>query len=221
MRRPGDGRAKMSQKQWRQLVSLFALDLDATAIAKALGCSRNTVNSHLHALRGRIQAHCRERQPLLGRMQAGDVFFQVGLVKGPSRTPRREPAALLGVVRRQGPLVMELAPDQEENALRLIRHSRFWLEMHGKADGCPLAWRRREEVVDRDQLLARSPALGLVPDEENAARDQVVRFLHFAMARLEKFRGMHLHMLRLHLKETEFRFNHPGMSFYAALRDIL
>ena len=30
-------------KQQLELLSLFALDLDATAMAKALGCSRNTV----------------------------------------------------------------------------------------------------------------------------------------------------------------------------------
>lgn len=215
-----DGRAKLGRKRWIQLVSLFALDLDATAIAKSMGCSRNTVNTHLQALRNRIADYCRLHAPLLKRFEQGDAFFQAGLVKGSARALRHEPPALWGQLPARGGIVVDLIPEREADALRLIRHSRFWLETHCKGARCPHACRQELVVLDLSMLTAW--ACGeTTPLARESPAQRMVRFLQFAMVRLEKFRGLHGHLLHLHLKETEFRFNHPGMTLYPALRDVL
>lgn len=41
-------RARVSEHQFRRLVRLFALDLDATHFAELNGLNRNTVNRYLH-----------------------------------------------------------------------------------------------------------------------------------------------------------------------------
>lgn len=216
-----DGRAKFTAQQRKQLLSLFALDLDATAIASAMGCSRNTVNAHLLTFRKAIFAVSRQKSPLLQRMQPGDVFSQVGLVKGSARALRREPAALLGSLPHSGKIVVEVAPDREADALRCIRQSRFWMESFVKGAKCPLAWEKEMVVLDKSMLTARTSHYeGAMPSKETPP-ERMARFLQFAMVRLEKFRGLHAHMLALHLKETEFRFNHPGMGLYAALNETM
>ncbi|AGW12791.1 hypothetical protein [Megalodesulfovibrio gigas] len=215
-----DGRSKLGQKRWMQLVSLFALDLDATAIARSMGCSRNTVNTHLQALRRSIAGYCRLHAPLLKRFELGDAFFQAGLVKGSARALRHEPPALWGQLPAGGGIVVDLIPEREADALRLIRHSRFWLETHCKGARCPHACRQELVVLDLSMLTAWSCGEPTSLARETPAQ-RMTRFLQFAMVRLEKFRGLQAHTLLLHLKETEFRFNHPGMTLYPALREVL
>ena len=43
-------RSRISEHQFRQLVRLFALDLDATRIAELTGLNRNTVNRNLRGI---------------------------------------------------------------------------------------------------------------------------------------------------------------------------
>lgn len=220
-----DGRAKLGDKKQLELLSLFALDLDATAMARALGCSRNTVNSHVTRLRRRILEHCRTHMPLMKHVHPGDTFFQMGLIKGAIRdrgkTPRREPAALLGVLPQDAGIVVELVPDREADALRCIRHSRFWMETFCKGPCCPQHWTQEMRILDANQLAARAVPFDTGPLRREPPPERMARFLQYAMVRLEKFRGLQPHTLPLHLKETEFRFNHPGMSLYAALKAIL
>lgn len=44
-------RSKISEAKFRQLVKLFAIDLDALQIAQVTGLNRNTVNRYLMAIR--------------------------------------------------------------------------------------------------------------------------------------------------------------------------
>ena len=50
-------RARISEPQIRQIVWLFALDLDATQIIALSGLNRNTSNRYLHGIRERIAVH--------------------------------------------------------------------------------------------------------------------------------------------------------------------
>ena len=47
-------RSKISEAKFRELIRLFALNLDATQISVLTGLNRNTVNRFLKALRERI-----------------------------------------------------------------------------------------------------------------------------------------------------------------------
>ena len=46
-------------------------------------------------------------------------------------------------------------------------------------------------------------------------------FWRFARQRLQQFRGLHRHTFELHLKETEYRFNHPRDQLYPGLLAML
>ena len=51
-------RSRISKAKIRQIVKLFAVDLDALQIAEIAGVSRNTVNRYLAAFRNRIAHFC-------------------------------------------------------------------------------------------------------------------------------------------------------------------
>lgn len=47
-------RSKISEKKTRQIMELFAHDLNASQISKIIGVNRNTVNRYLSEIRSRI-----------------------------------------------------------------------------------------------------------------------------------------------------------------------
>ncbi len=49
----------------------------------------------------------------------------------------------------------------------------------------------------------------------------IERFWSFAKRRLVKFNGIASHTFHLHLKETEYRFNHRHADLYKALPSLL
>ena len=59
--------ARISERQFRQIVRLFALDLDATQIAALSGLNRNTVNRYLRGIRERIAEYCESQSPFSGK----------------------------------------------------------------------------------------------------------------------------------------------------------
>ena len=51
-------RSKISEDKIRQIVKLFAVDLDASQIAEVTSLNRNTINRYLTAFRERIARYC-------------------------------------------------------------------------------------------------------------------------------------------------------------------
>ncbi len=51
-------RSKISEAKTRQIVRLFAIDLDASQIAMVTNLNRNTINRYLAAFRERIACYC-------------------------------------------------------------------------------------------------------------------------------------------------------------------
>lgn len=58
-------------------------------------------------------------------------------------------------------------------------------------------------------------------DEESQSDNNIESFWRFAKRRLTKFNGVPEHTFYLHLKETEFRFNHRRGNLYYAILKIL
>jgi transposase len=68
-------RSKISETKFRQLVKLFAIDLDASQIAAVTGLNRNTVNRYLMAIRQRIAQVCQRESPVAGEIEIDESYF--------------------------------------------------------------------------------------------------------------------------------------------------
>ena len=75
-------RSKISEPKFRQLVRLFALNLEATQIAELTALNRNTVNRFLRAIRERLATFCEQQSPLVGEIEVDESFFGPRRVKG-------------------------------------------------------------------------------------------------------------------------------------------
>lgn len=74
--------SKVSEAKIRELIRLFALNLDATQIAVVTGLNRDAVNRFLKALRKRIALYCETQFLLSGEIEVDESYFGSRRVKG-------------------------------------------------------------------------------------------------------------------------------------------
>lgn len=75
-------RSKISEAKTRQIVRLFAIDLDASQIAMVTNLNRNTINRYLAAFRERIACYCEAESPVSGEVEVDESYFGARRVKG-------------------------------------------------------------------------------------------------------------------------------------------
>jgi len=68
-------RARISERQFRRIVRLFALDLNAVQIADLTRISRNSINRYLHLLRERMARLCEQAAPMSGEFARGEAHI--------------------------------------------------------------------------------------------------------------------------------------------------
>jgi len=204
-------RARISEPQFRQIVRLFALDLDATQIAALSGLNRNTINRYLRGIRERIAQYCESQSPFSGEIEVDESYFGTRRVKGKRGRGAFGKTAVFGVFKRNGCVYTEIVPDCRKSTLQGIIRGRVTLDSVIYSD----SWRGYNGLVD----VGYGKHLRV-----NHGQDEFVRgkthingiegFWGFAKARLNRFRGMNKHTFYLHLKECEFRFNYRKQDLY-------
>jgi transposase-like protein len=204
-------RARISEPQFRHIVRLFALDLDATQIAALTGHNRNTINRYLRGIRERIAEYCELQSPFSGEIEVDESYFGARRITGKRGRGAYGKTAVFGVFKRNGSVYTEIVPDCRKSTLQGIIRGRVTLDSVIYSDG----WRGYNGLVD----VGYGKHLRV-----NHGQDEFVRgrthingiegFWGFAKSRLNRFRGMNKHTFYLHLKECEFRFNHRKQDLY-------
>jgi hypothetical protein len=95
-------RSRISEAKFRELIRLFALNLDATQIAVLTGLNRNTVNRFRKGLRERIAQYCEEQSPLSGEIEVDESFFGPRRVKGKRGRGAFGKTIVFGLFKRNG-----------------------------------------------------------------------------------------------------------------------
>jgi transposase len=179
--------SRLSEQKFQSVVESFALDRSATEAAAATQLSVRAVNSIYLKLRRRIGELC-ERVPS-SEMATQHSDGSHWPVQG----------EVFGVRVAEGRICCELIPGFSRTRLQARPAelaSSSWLS--------PQTSRATWDVLVDLELKHR------VCLHTAASSDLAAAFLDFAKARLQKFNGIARHTFHLHLKETEFRFNHKG-----------
>ncbi|MCW9709278.1 IS1595 family transposase [Fodinibius salsisoli] len=211
-------RSKISEAKFRQLIRYFAMDLTATNTAKLTGLSRRSVTDIYGRLRGKIVEWSIREAPLEGTIEVDESYF------GPKRIPGKRgrgaggKTIVFGIFKRRGNVYTEIVPDAKKKTLqRVIRgkidlrsviHSDGWPGYNGLVD---VGYDKHYRVKHGGDEFARG----------NQHINGIESFWSFAKRRLTQFNGVPKHTFFLHLKETEFRFNHRNNNLYNILLKLL
>ena len=207
-------RARISEAKIREIVRYVAADLTALQAAALSGLNRNTVN---RLYRGRAGAHAaglRSPAPAVWGCRGRRELLRGAPGQGPGRgRGAYGKTVVFGIFERQGHVYTEIAPDCSKPTLQGIIRGRVDPRTVINADG----WRGYHGLVD----------LGYGHVRVDHARDEFTKgtvhingiegFWGLAKVRLTKFKGLPRHTFHLHLKETEWRYNHRRADKYKCL----
>ena len=122
---------------------------------------------------------------------------------------------VFGLYKRGGKVYAEIVPDVKAKTLQALIRGRADLESVIHTDG----WAGYDGLVDLGYEKHYRVQHGI--DEFSAGNGQHINgiegFWGYAKHRLTKFKGIPKEKFALHLKETEFRFNHRGKNLYHIL----
>ena len=103
-------RSKISEDKIRQIVKLFAVDLDASQIAEVTSLNRNTINRYLAAFRERIAQYCEAESPVSGEVEVDESYFGARRVRGIRGRGARGKTIVFGLFKRNGPSTPKSCP---------------------------------------------------------------------------------------------------------------
>jgi transposase-like protein len=211
-------RSRISEAKIRQIVKLFAVDLDASQIAEVVGVNRNTVNRYLAAIRERVARYCEAESPVSGEVEVDESYFGARRVRGLRGRGARGKTIVFGLFKRNGRVYTEIVPDCSKATLQGIIRGRVDLESVIHSDG----WRGYNGLVD----LGYQKHFRVQHSENEFANAQshingIESFWAFAKTRLVRFRGLQKHTFYFHLKECEFRFNNRREDIYKLVLKML
>ncbi|HUQ65542.1 MAG TPA: hypothetical protein VM101_05285 [Flavitalea sp.] len=202
--------AHISERKVRELLKLFSEDLTATQIANISGISRITVNAYLKMIRTHIAEFNADQDP---NHRNGKSTGLNGVCI--EQTIRK---SLYGIYKSGERIITEKVSGIESNWLN------DWLK--GKVNAEPAVIEKHrlhiyQGIVDFNsiRLYRLNTPSGLA--KGRSAIDEIDMFWGLLKSRLVKFRGLNCSTLYLHVKETEFRYNHRNEEIYDLLVNIL
>ena len=211
-------RSRISEDKIRQIVRLFAVDLDASQIAEVTSLNRNTINRYLAAFRERIAQYCEAESPVSGEVEVDESYFGARRVRGIRGRGARVKTIVFCLFKRNGHVYTEIVPDCSKATLQGIIRGRVELESVIHSDG----WRGYDGLVDLGYQMHFRVQHGNNEFANNHSHiNGIESFWAFAKTRLVRFRGLHQHTFYFHLKECEFRFNHRREDIYKLVLKML
>ena len=210
--------SKISEAKFRQILRYFAMDLTATDCAELSGVSVRSVNTIYLRVRRRLAEHCEQVSPLGGELEADESYFGPRRVRGLRGRGAGGKTVVFGLLKRGQNVYTEIVPNASKAVLQAI--------IRGKADIASVIhtdrWRGYDGLVD----VGFDKHLRVNHGNNEFARGSahvngIESFWSYAKRRLVQFNGVPRHTFYLHLKETEYRFNHRHQNIYHALLALL
>ena len=210
--------SKISEAKFRYLLRLFALDLTASDAARLTGLSVRPVNEVYLRLRRRLQTWCPVPAERNGAVERDESYFGPRRVRGKRGRGASGKTIVFGLFKRGGQVYTEIVPDCSKKTLQAIIRGKIDVAAMVNTDG----WRGYDGLVDvgfdrhfrvrhgRDEFVQGASHI-----------NGIESFWSFAKARLHPFKGVPKHTFLLHLKESEFRFNHRYEDLYKLLLKLL
>ena len=210
--------SKISEVKFRYLLRLFALDLTASDAARLTGLSVRAVSAVYRCLRRRLQTWCPVPAELDGAVELDESYFGPRRVRGKRGRGAGGKTIVFGLFKRGGHVYTEIVPDCSKKTLQAIIRGKIDVAAMVNTDG----WRGYDGLVDVGFDRHFRVRHGQDEFVQGASHiNGIESFWSFAKARLQQFKGVPKHTFLLHLKESEFRFNHRYEDLYKLLLKLL
>ncbi len=205
--------------KFRQIIRYFALDYTATTTAQLVQMSIRSVNSIYLKVRQRIAQFCEQESPLKETAEVHQSFPEALRTRDIKIRDNYGKTIIFGILKQRNKVFTELVPAYSKTTLQGVIHGLIAPDTVIHSEG----WRGYDGLIDvgfgKHFLIQHGN--NQLADAESQSDNNIESFWRFARRRLTKFNGVPEHTFYLHLKETEFRFNHKRGNLYYAILKIL
>lgn len=210
--------SKISERKFREILKYFSQDFTASDTAELTLISVRSVNTIFLKLRKRIVQECEKHTPFEGVIELDESYFGPRRIRGKRGRGASGKTIVFGIFKRDDKVYTEIVPDASKASLIKVIRGHVSIESVIHTDG----WRGYNGLVDvgyskhfRVHHGSNEFANG------NRHINGIESFWSYAKRRLVKFNGVPKDTFFLHLKETEFRFNHRNENLYKLLLNLL
>jgi transposase-like protein len=208
---------KISEAKFRALLRCFSEDLTASSAARMTGVSVRSVNDIFIKIRKRLARLCEQRALESGVFEADESYFGPRRVKGKRGRGAAGKTIVFGILKRGGYVWTQIVPNARKRTLQRLIRGKVSLDSVIHTDG----WVGYDGLVDvgyEKHFRVRHSENQFAVKENHI--NGIESFWAAAKLRLAKFKGIPQHTFYLHLKECEFRYNHPKAGLYNLLLRI-
>ena len=207
-----------SKRKYRLLIKLFALDSDATKIARIVGISRNAAERWITRFRARIQ-ELSEREKLRDAtwVQMDETYFTKSREYFPRHTLPDPEVAVFGMIDYAGKVYAKVVPKANKtHILPIVREccapgATIYTDGGGIYKGLTKLGYKHSFVNHIDNEFSR------YEDGACITTNRIEGYWGWQKQRLLKFRGVKWENLELHIAESVWRFNHRHDNLYKLL----
>ena len=197
--------AKISEAKMRSLVKVFAADVPALTAAALVGLNRNTTQRYDDRLRLRIGELARkEAGPMAGEVEVDESYFGARRVRGKRGRGASGKTPVIGLLKRGGKVFTQIVENCSKQALvpiikgKVLSEATVYTDGWKSYDGLILDGYKHHRIHHHENEFARG---------KNHVNG-IESFWSFTKLRLAKLHGIRPICFPLHLKESEWRFNH-------------
>ena len=210
--------SKISERKLREIIRYFARDLTASDTSRLSSISIRSINNIYLKLRKRIVQECEQLAPLKGVIEIDESYFGPHRIRGKRGRGAGGKTIVFGIFKRGDKVYTEIVPDASKASLVKVIRGHVSIDSIIHTDG----WRGYNGLVDvgfAKHFRVRHGENVFAKDNQHI--NGIESFWSYAKRRLVKFNGVPRSNFLLHLKETEFRFNHRNKNLYKVLLKLL
>ena len=186
-------------------MKFFWEDITATQTAALTGINRNTINRYFNVFRLKIAVATAGKGSLFsGEIEVDESYFGARRVRGKRGRGAAGKTPVFGVLKRGGNVHVEVVDNCSKSELMPIIQGKILEGSTVYTDG----WKAYDGLIlngyDHYRIFHSQNEFARGKNHVNG----IESFWSFAKRRLAKFNGLTDKNFFLHLKESEFRFNH-------------
>ena len=196
---------RLSTQKVNKILLCFCEDITATAAAKLVKVNRKTVNNYYNDIREKILKETLKETPRDdGEFELDESYFGAKRVRGKRGRGAAGKTPVFGLLKRGGKVFVKIVKNCSKEELlpviqgKILEKSVIYTDGWKAYDGLILNGYDHYRVYHNENEFARG----------KSHVNGIENFWSFAKRRLSKFNGCASDKFVLHLKESEFRYNH-------------
>lgn len=206
-------RSHISEYKFRLILKYFSMDFPATETAELVNINRKTVNRIYWKLRRRILILTCAESELEGEIEVDESYFGARRIRVKRGRGAKGKTPVVGLLKRGGKVFTQIIDNCSKEDLmpviqgKVLTGSTVYTDGWKSYDGLVLNGCKHYRIHHHENEFARG---------KNHING-IESFWSFTKRRMRKFNGLKKSKFPVHLKESEFRWNHRRDNIYNKL----